>query len=162
MNRLPSMKNTSTLSPVKWMALLSIVLLLAACGSDDPEKIAAKDREKIIEYIEKNNLDAIEHESGVFYLITKGGSSTFPTQNSTVRLNYTGKLLNGKEFDGQTNAQFNLQNTILGFRHGIPMFDKGSEGMLLVPSGLGYGPNGTFSIPPNAVLIFEIELIDFN
>lgn len=144
------------------MALLAIVILFAACGSDDPEKIAAKDREKIIEYIEKNNLDAIEHESGVFYLITKEGSATFPTQNSTVRLNYTGKLLNGKEFDGQNDAQFNLQNTILGFRYGVPMFDKGSKGMLLVPSGLGYGPNGTFSIPPNAVLIFEIELIDFN
>ncbi len=155
------MKNYSIKSPVKWLALLAIAALVAACGSDDPEKQAAKDREKIIEYLQKNNIDAIEHESGVFYLITREGSGNFPTENSTVTLNYSFKLLSGKDLGGQDNTMFNLQNNILGFRYGIPLFDKGSTGILIVPSGLAYGPNGYFNIPPNANLVYEIELIDF-
>lgn len=156
------MKHFKNLFSAKWLLAIAILVLFAACGSDDPEKQAAKDREKIIEYIEKHNLDAHELETGVFYVIEQTGNGNFPTENSTVVLNYTGKLLSGKQFDVGFGSSLNLRGTILGFRYGIPMFNRGSKGLLLIPSGLGYGPNGSFSIPPNAVLIFEVEIIDFN
>lgn len=156
------MKHLKNLYSAKWLIALVLMVLFAACGSDDPEKQAEKDREKIIEYIEKHDLDAHELESGVFYVIEQTGNGNFPTENSTVIINYTGKLLSGKQFDAGYGSSFILRGTILGFRYGIPMFNRGSKGLLLVPSGLGYGPNGSFSIPPNAVLIFEIEMIDFN
>jgi len=156
------MKNFSILSPVKWLALLAVTILVTACGSDDPEKQAEKDRKKIIEYIEKHDLDAHELESGVFYVINKTGNGAFPTETSSVIINYSGKLISGKDFGGANYATFHLQSTILGFRYGIPMFNRGSNGILIIPSGLAYGPNGSFTIPPNAVLVYDIEMIDFN
>lgn len=153
LQRMPSVKI--------WLITIALMVVAASCGSDDPEKQAARDRKKILDYIKTNKLNAHEHESGVFYVIQSTGTGPFPTQTSSVSVTYTGKLLNGKVFDSGIAQVFNLQQTILGFRYGIPMFNKGSKGKLLIPSGLGYGPYGTFSIPPNAVLIFDIELIDF-
>lgn len=141
--------------------LLFAVLLLVGCGKDDPERIAEKDRQKILEYISKNDLDAQEHESGVFYVIEVEGSGNHPTENSTVKLNYTGMLLDGKVFDSNWGSTMYLRNTIQGWQYGIPMFKKGGKGILLIPSGLGYGQWPTGSIPANSVLVFEIELIDF-
>ncbi len=138
-----------------------LVLLLAGCGKDDPERIAEKDRQTILEYISEHGLDAQEHESGVFYVIEREGSGGHPTASSVVKLNYTGKLLDGKVFDSGFGSSLRLMNTIQGWQYGIPMFKKGGEGLLLIPSGLGYGQWPTGSIPANSVLIFEIELIDY-
>lgn len=138
-----------------------LALLLIGCGKDDPEKIAEKDRQKILEYISEHGLDAQEHESGVFYVIEREGSGGHPTASSVVKLNYTGKLLDGKVFDSGYGSSLRLMNTIQGWQYGIPMFRKGGEGLLLIPSGLGYGQWPTGSIPVNSVLIFEIELIDY-
>lgn len=140
---------------------LLAVFVLAGCGRDDPERIAERDREKIIEYINEHGLNAQEHESGVFYVIELEGSGGHPNANSVVKLNYTGKLLDGKVFDSGYGSTMRLMNTIQGWQHGIPMFRKGGKGMLLIPSGLGYGQWPTGSIPANSVLIFEIELIDY-
>lgn len=141
-----------------------LLAMASACGTDDPEKQAKRDRDKIIDYLKKNNLfeDAQELESGVFYIIEQEGVGAFPSQTSTVIINYTGKLLSGKEFGSVNGATLNLSGTILGFKYGIPMFNRGSKGMLLIPSGLAYGPNGSYTIPPNAILIYNIEMIDFN
>ena len=49
---------------------------------------------------------------------------------------------------------------IEGWKEGIPYFKEGGVGKLLIPSALGYGPNGNSGIPPNSVLIFDIGLID--
>ncbi len=151
---------------ISLIGILGIFFLLLAvsCGKDDPEKIAVKDREKILEYIQKNDIDAIEHETGVFYHIERQGSDVYPTATSSVRVSYTGRLLDGKVFDGPATSIINLsQPRILGFRYGIPLFSKGSKGLLLVPSGLGYGADSYYSgVPSNSVLIYEIEIIDFN
>jgi len=75
---------------------------------------------------------------------------------------YTGYYTNGEIFDG-SNAQgitFNLNGVIDGWRIGIPYFKEGGSGKLLIPSALGYGPNGGGSVPANSVLIFDIELIE--
>lgn len=146
----------------RYLIAFFILGLIVSCGSDDPEKQAEKDREKILEYIEEHELDAQELESGVFYVIEKAGAGNFPTETSTVIINYTGFLLNGDEFGAGNSSTFNLNGTILGFKYGIPMFNRGSEGILLIPSGLAYGEYGSYTIPPNAVLIYNIEMIDFN
>jgi len=145
------------------IVLLGIVisLLMSSCGKDDPEKIAAKDREKILEYIRKNEIDAAEHESGIFYYIEEQVSDQYPQSYSNVHIRYTGKLLNGKVFDGPNRTSLSLRTTILGWQYGIPLFSKGSKGKLLIPSGLGYGEYPQMGIPANSVLIFDIEIIDF-
>ena len=155
------MKYLKHLLVSKALLVLPFFFLAVSCGSDDPERQAEKDREKILEYIAEHDLDAHELESGVFYVIEEEGSGSFPTEMSTVIINYTGNLLNGDEFGAGNGQTFNLNSTILGFKYGIPMFNRGSKGMLLIPSGMGYGEYGSYTIPPNAVLIYDIEMIDF-
>ena len=137
------------------------LLISVACGKDDPDRIAEKDREKILDYIQENDIDAIEHDSGVFYQITREGSGGHPTRNSMVRISYTGTLLNGKVFDSRNSWSTYLYNTILGWQYGIPLFKRGGAGILIVPSGLGYGEWPRMNIPAHSILIFEIELEDF-
>ncbi len=142
---------------------LFILLLAGSCGKDDPERIAEKDRAKILDYIKENDIDAIEHESGVFYYIENEGSGVLPKANSSVRLNLTGRLINGKVFEGPRSKMINMQfPDPPGFRYGLPLFSKGSNGIIIVPSGLGYGENSYYmGIPMNSVLIYDIEIIDF-
>jgi len=146
----------------RYILIVSILFFAGACGTDDPERQAEKDREKILEYIAQHNLlNAIELPSGVFYVIEQTGNGPFPTDSSTVILTYRGTLLNGTQFDFGDHRTFFLPNAILGFRKGVPMFNRGARGILLIPSGLGYGPAGTMTIPPNSVLVFHIEMIDW-
>lgn len=148
-------------SVTRAFTLLLFLFVWAACGKDDPEKIAERDREKILKYIRENDIDAIEHESGVFYQITREGTGAHPTINSMVKITYTGKLLDGKVFDSGYSWSTYLRNTILGWQIGIPLFKRGGAGILIVPSGLGYGEWPRANIPGNSVLVFEIELEDF-
>ena len=76
----------------KWFFPVLLAVLISSCGTDDPERQAARDREKILEYLADHNLTAIEHESGIFYHVDTLGVGPFPTRQSTVLLNYTGIL----------------------------------------------------------------------
>lgn len=144
-----------------WFFLALLVVLLPSCGTDDPERQAQRDREKILEYLIENNLTAIEHETGIFYHIDTLGSGPFPTRNATVHLNYTGLLLDGNEFDSGFERTFHLPSAILGFQYGVPLFNRGASGFIIVPSGLAYGSTGTMTIGPNTILKFKLEIIDF-
>jgi len=154
---------SNDLTPKRILLLLAVLpLFLQSCGSDDPDKIAEKDREKILDYIAENNLDATEHESGLFYVIEREGSgSTHPTTASTVKINYEGYYLKDKDvFDSQDGYYANLGSMITGWRIGIPLLTSGAKAILLVPSGLGYGAYPPYGIRPNACLVFEVEIID--
>jgi FKBP-type peptidyl-prolyl cis-trans isomerase FkpA len=145
------------------LALVLICLIfLGACGKDSPEKIAKKDREKIIKYLEENDIQATEHESGLFYAIENPGSGDSPSLTSYLNITYSGYFLNGKVFDGGYEQRMYLQSTILGWQIGVPLFKKGGKGKLFIPSGMGYGEAlYNYRIPAHSVLIFDIELIDF-
>lgn len=142
--------------------IIVLTVMMSACRKDDPKYIAERDRKRILEYLEKHDLEYIEHSSGVFIVVDNEGSGGHPSENSTVRMNYEGYLLDGTVFDSRTNAYMNLGNTVQGFRIGVQQFQRGGKGTILIPSALGYGqypPHGV--IPRNAVLIFDIEVIDF-
>ena len=143
------------------LLLIPFFLFLSSCSSDDPDVIAERDRQKILQYIADNELEAQEHPTGIFYVIRREGSGAHPKENSTVKLTYTGYLLNGDLFDYAQEANMNLQGVIAGFRDGIMQFKRGGEGLVLIPSGLGYGEYARHNIPRNSVLIFEVEIIDF-
>jgi len=147
-------------------------LLLALCGLSffscdkgltDEQQLQA-DIEKIKEYLADRNLSAQYTASGLHYIITTEGTGSHPTINSTVTVNYVGKLLkNEKVFDQTTGtpATFPLASLIQGWQEGIPLLKKAGKGTFFIPSALGYGPSGKGDIPANAPLIFEIELVNF-
>lgn len=145
----------------KILFFLAFSIALSACRKSD-EKILENDLATIQQYLEDNNLQAESTDSGLHYIITEEGNGVFPDLSSEVTVNYRGFFPNGDTFDqsGPSGITFPLLGVIEGWQEGIPFFSEGGEGILLIPSALGYGRNGSGSIGPNEVLIFDIELID--
>lgn len=115
----------------------------------------------IIKYIEDNNLNANKTISGLYYVINEEGTGTRPTGSSNVTVAYKGYYLDGTVFDQShpSGISFGLDRVIQGWTEGIPLFKEGGEGILLIPSNLAYGLNGTGSVPRGAVLVFDVNLI---
>jgi len=105
-----------------------------------------------------------ETESGLKYRILRRGNGNFPTANSTVKVDYTGKLDDGTTFDSsydhQKPAEFGLNGVIAGWTEGVPLISVGGMIELEVPPELGYGEEGTAGIPGNSTLHFRVELLD--
>jgi peptidylprolyl isomerase len=105
--------------------------------------------------------------SGLKYTDVKVGSGASPVKGKQVKVHYTGTLENGKKFDSSVdrNDPFTF---VIGVGQVIPGWDEGVMGMkvggkrkLIIPSKLGYGAAGAGSaIPPNATLLFDVELLD--
>lgn len=143
--------------------LILPILLFVSC--DKEERQAQKDEDIIRSYVEDNNLTATRHESGMYYIIEKEGSGGHPDLNSRVTVRYHGYFLDGSLFDetmGTNSVKFDLSTLISGWQIAIPMLQKGGKGTFILPSALAYGSDQVGSIPPNSVLLFEIELVDFN
>jgi FKBP-type peptidyl-prolyl cis-trans isomerase len=149
-------------------------LLTTACNDDNEEVVmqdyAAIDEEIIKKYIADNNIaNAQRQTSGLYFApITTEPNATRAVAGKTVSVLYTGRLLNGTVFDASsqrnnTPIEFVLGagRVIPGWDEGIALMRKGERATLLIPSGLAYGGRGAGgSIPPNAVLRFEVELVD--
>lgn len=144
------------------LLFLALFITTFSCEKDEVDRVAI-DQEIIEQYIADNNISAIKHESGIYYLIETEGTGGHPGPRDEVAVKYKGSLLDGTVFD-QTNgssANFNLPNLIVGWQIGIRLLQKGGKGTFIIPSYLGYGRFPPAGIPENAVLIFDIELIDF-
>ena len=119
----------------------------------------------ITEYIKDNQVeDVVADSSGIYYTIETPGTGGSPTSTSKVTVKYKGYLLDGTVFDqteGDATAEFSLGGLIPGWRIAIPKLQKGGKGTFFLPSTQGYGNQVTGNIPANSVLIFDIELIDF-
>ena len=105
-------------------------------------------------------------ESGLQYLVIKGGDGPKPTTDSRVTVHYTGTLIDGTKFDSSFDrgrpATFALGNVITGWQEGLQLMGVGDSFRFFIPSELAYGARGAgSSIGPNEVLIFEVDLISF-
>lgn len=147
----------------RFLLILFSATLLFQCNKDDVDR-AKVDDEKIQQYLKDNNLTATKHESGIYFIIGTPGSGGSPKLSSTVRVFYKGYFLDKKVFDqtAATPVSFPLSNLIKGWQIAIPLLQKGGKGTFFIPSELGYGAFPPQGIPANAVLAFDIELVDFN
>lgn len=105
--------------------------------------------------------------SGLQYTIEKEGTGAQPTAEDEVTVHYTGKLIDGTVFDSSVNrgepATFPLNRVIPGWTEGLQLMKEGGKATFVIPSDLGYGPNGVPNvIPPHSILVFEVELIKVN
>jgi FKBP-type peptidyl-prolyl cis-trans isomerase FkpA len=147
-----------------FLLLLSAFSITACLKVDlSPEEQHADDLKKIQKYVADNKLNAKSTASGLHYVIQTEGAGVNPALNSTVTVYYKGYYLDGKVFDESLSkaASFPLRNLIPGWQEGLQLFKKGTKGILILPSSLGYGSNPPSGIRKNAVLVFEIELVNF-
>jgi len=102
-------------------------------------------------------------ESGLQYKVIEQGEGASPAQDERVTVHYRGRLLDGTEFDSSYErdqpATFNLNSVIAGWTEALQLMSEGGKWELYIPADLAYGPGGNGPIPPNAALIFEVELL---
>ena len=141
--------------------------LAEAEQASDADSAAALEEEKA--FMEKNGKaeGVITTASGLQYqILTAGKGGERPGPKDVVRVHYEGKLLSGKVFDSSIARgepiEFPVDQVIPGWTEALQLMEIGSKFRLFIPSKLGYGAHGAGSvIPPNATLIFEVELIGF-
>ena len=101
--------------------------------------------------------------SGLQYKVIKSGTGPTPKASDTVTTHYRGTLTDGTEFDSSYKqgkpVEFPVGRVIPGWQEALQKMKVGDKWQLFVPAQLGYGPNGNGPIPPNATLIFEMELL---
>jgi len=102
--------------------------------------------------------------SGLQYKVLKEGTGATPKLSDTVKAHYTGKLIDGTVFDSSVKrgqpADFPVQGVIPGWTEALQLMKVGSKWELFIPANLAYGERGRpGAIPPNSVLVFEVELL---
>ena len=148
-------------------ALGLLFSMLYGVSADPPKKLDPKKSET-----KKPEEKIVTTPSGLKYVDLKPGKGASPKAGQTVTVNYTGKFTNGKVFDATSRhidqehpngAPFDFQigvgQVISGWDEGVMSMKVGGKRKLIVPPKLGYGESGFGPIPPNATLIFEVELL---
>ncbi len=120
----------------------------------------------IDKYISDNKLQVITTSSGLMYVMLTEGTGKQAVAGKSVRVHYTGKLLDGTKFDSSFDRNDPIEFTlgqgmvIRGWDEGIALLKEGGKALLIIPSNLGYGARGAGGIiPPFTPLTFEVELV---
>ena len=127
------------------------------------EKLAASAKELIDKAAKEKG--AVKTESGLVYLSLKEGSGPSPAVTDKVKVNYRGTLVDGNEFDSSYKrgqpAEFPVNGVIKCWTEGLLMMKVGGMARLVCPPEIAYGERGAGKvIPPNATLVFEVELLE--
>ncbi len=127
---------------------------------------AAKNEKLAQEYLEKNGKQegVVTLASGLQYRIIKAGEGATPKVDSKVQVHYSGTLLDGTEFDSSYKrgepASFPVNGVIPGWTEALQLMKEGAKWQLVIPSELAYAERGAPPmIPPNATLVFDVELL---
>ena len=151
----------------RYFLLLSVIaIFFSSCkksGITTAEQ-ASIDDETIQSYITANGLTGFTRDAtGLYYKVVTPGTGAYPVEaTSTVAVSYIGKLTDGTVFDQQSSIALALTGVIKGWQVGIPYINTGGTIMLIIPSGMAYGKNGSGAVPANSVLIFTITLQGFH
>lgn len=127
---------------------------LRQAGLEESQKFLSEIRQKS---------GVVSTDSGLAYEIIEPGTGAKPTPTDTVKVHYTGTLVNGTVFDssqGGDPAEFQLNAVIPGWTEGLQQLQAGGKMKLYVPPQLAYGDTGAGQIPPAATLIFDVELLE--
>jgi FKBP-type peptidyl-prolyl cis-trans isomerase len=135
-----------------------------------------KDDKILTDYFAKNNIQASKGALGTYVQVLQPGTGATIDTGVVVKANYTGKTMEGKTFDSNTDPAFNHQQPLLvnmttdpslgttvipGWTDGFKLINKGAKAKFYIPSSLAYGAQGAGAdIKPNTILVFDIEVLD--
>lgn len=151
------------------VAAVTVALIVFGGGAGDPPSVQTRQTNQ--QFFDQNatERDVITTVSGLQYRInSEGTGTTNPVPTDTVTVNYEGRLLDGTVFDSSfergTPATFSLGQVIPGWTEGLQLMTPGDNFTFWIPAELGYAdnpPQGS-GIPPGAILVFDVELINVN
>ncbi len=133
---------------------------------DKRKKDGEANKKKGSDHLEKNKTsEGVKTlESGLQYKVVTEGKGVKPKETDVVKVHYKGTLISGKEFDSSYKrkkpAEFPVNGVIKGWTEALLLMSTGSKWQLTIPSDLAYGPSGRPGIPPNSVLLFDVELLE--
>ncbi len=172
---------------MKWLILtLALAAIVAACGpaetvepeptegpgesseAAESEGAAASEASDFDLYKDASEDDYTTTESGLQYYVFEEGDGPSPEVGEVVSVHYTGYLTDGTQFDSSVGSgqpfSFALGQgrVIPGWDEGIALINQGDKARLIIPSDMAYGPQGAGGgiIPPDATLVFDVELVD--
>lgn len=174
---------------IKLNSLFALVIGVASFTScidkeESVEAVYARDVAAIEDYIQSSSLTNVKEYNdptyGIRIIWQEVSGSGIPIElGDTLRVDYTGKLLNDKVFDTSIESvardnnvyssnrdyipirfRIGLGALIFGFEYGVAQMEQGDKATIFIPSGSGYGRNPNGQIPSNSPLIFEMDLIE--
>ena len=146
--------------------LVDLKRKVVSAQREEQKKAAEKNLADGKKFIEENGKKegVATLPSGLQYKVIEKGSGASPKKTDTVTVNYKGTLIDGSEFDSSYKrgkpATFRVDGVIAGWTEALQLMKPGAKWKLFIPSNLAYGERGAGAkIPPNATLIFEVELL---
>jgi FKBP-type peptidyl-prolyl cis-trans isomerase len=146
------------------MPLVAVVVIITIVSCDPSKKLRKQEEEDIQTYLTQNStFNFVKQPDGLYYLEVVAGTGLSPVAGDSAYVNYTGKFLDGTIFD--TNAThgtlygFIVGQNLIGFDEGITLMKAGGKATLLIPSSLGYGATGSYTISGYTPLLFDIQLV---
>ena len=125
------------------------------------EKEGSENLEKGQAFLTENGQreGVVTTESGLQYEVLTAGTGESPKPTDKVKVNYKGTLIDGTVFDQGEGVEFIANRLIPSWVEALPLMKEGGKWKIYSPANLAYGQGGTGSIPPNATLVFEMELL---
>lgn len=156
-------------SDLKFLVKIQRVTTEEVLKADEIKIQKDKDMEEKVlvdNYISENKLTVQTSASGLKYIISTPGTGAQAEAGKTVKVHYTGKLLNGTKFDSSLDRNEPIEfvlgkgMVIPGWDEGIALLKEGGKAFLIIPSNIAYGSRGAGGvIPPFTPLTFEVELV---
>jgi len=156
------------LAPEEYVAMMQLLQQkMQDAGRQQVDAMAAEnaaaEQEFMAENAKKSGISVTG--SGLQYEIIIAGDGETPAAEDVVRVHYVGTLLDGSKFDSSIDrgepAEFGVNQVIAGWTEALQLMPVGSKYKLYIPSAIAYGAQGAGqAIPPNAALVFEVELLD--
>ena len=146
-------------------ALKAFQQTVSATREKMQSELAVKNKAEGAEFLAQNKKQpgVVTLPDGLEYRVITDGTGPTPSPDDIVTVNYRGTFLDGKEFDSSARtghpAQFPVGRVIHGWTEALLQMKVGSKWQLFIPSDLAYGEAGRPGIPPNSVLIFDVELL---